>query len=112
MPDHSLREEVFPYVYPKPPLTQLVAIFSGRVCCLGEEAKPLLIPTSFQEVVDFNEVSPKPPLLQTKQSQLPQSHLIGLVLQTPLELRHNEKNPLYEIYLPHVALHLFHQRGK
>jgi len=45
---------------------QLVAFSSGPVCCLGEEAKALLITTSLQEVVECNEVSPEPPLLQTK----------------------------------------------
>ena len=50
---------------------QLVAISSGPVCCLGEEAKPILITTSLQEV------------LQTKQSQVPHLLLIRLVLQTP-----------------------------
>ena len=55
----------------------------GPVCCLGEEAKPLLVTTSLQEVAECNEVSPEPPLLQTKQSQLPQLLLKRLVLQTP-----------------------------
>ncbi len=64
-------------------MAQLVAISSGPVCCLGEEAKPLLITTSLQEVVECNEVSFQPPLFQTKQSQLPQPLLIRLVLQTP-----------------------------
>ena len=62
---------------------QLVAISSSPVCCLGEEAKPLLITTSLQEVVECNEVSPESPVLQTKQSQLSQLLLIRLVLQTP-----------------------------
>ena len=53
----------------------------GPVCCLGEEAKPLLITASLQEVAECNEVSPEPPLLQTEQSQLPQLLLIRLVLQ-------------------------------
>jgi len=65
-PDHSLREKVFPYGQSKPPLIQLVAISSSPVCCLGEEVKPLLTTTSLQEVVECNEVSPEPPLLQTK----------------------------------------------
>ena len=82
MPDQSLREKGFPYVYSKP-LVQLVAISSGPVFCLGEEAKPLLITTSLQEVVECSEVSPEPLLLQTDQSQLPQLLLTRLVLQTP-----------------------------
>jgi len=48
LPDHSLREKVFLYVYSKSPLAQLVAISSGPICCLGEVAKPLLITTSLQ----------------------------------------------------------------
>jgi len=60
-----------------------MAISSCPVCCLGEEAKPLLITTSLQEVVEYNEVSPEPPLLQTEESQLPQPLLIRLVFQTP-----------------------------
>ena len=36
----------------------------GPVCCLGEEAKPLLITTSLQEVVECNNISSEPPLLQ------------------------------------------------
>ena len=60
-----------------------MAVSSGPVCCLGAEAKPLLITASFQEVVKCSEVSPEPPLLQTKQSQLPQPLLLRFVLQTP-----------------------------
>lgn len=33
---------------------------------LREEAQTVLITASLQEVVEFNEVSPEPPLLQTK----------------------------------------------
>jgi len=61
---------------------QLVAISLGPAGCLGEEAKPLPITTSLQEVIECNEVSPEPPL-QTGQSQLPQPLFIRLVLQTP-----------------------------
>ena len=57
-------------------MVQLVAICLGPVCCLREEAKPLLITISLQEVVECSEVSPEPPLLQTKQSQLPQLLII------------------------------------
>ena len=64
-----------------------MAISSGPVCCLGEEAKPLLTTASLQAVVECNEVSPEPPLLQTEQSQLPQPLLIRLVLQTPHQFR-------------------------
>ena len=60
-----------------------MAVSSGPVCCLGEEAKPLLLTASLQEAVECSEVSSEPPLLQTEQSQLPQLLLIRLVLQTP-----------------------------
>ena len=63
-----------------------MAISLGSLCCLGEEAKPLLITTSLQEAVECNKVSSEPPLLQTKLSQLPQPVLIRLVLQTPPQL--------------------------
>ena len=57
VPDRSLREKAFPYVQSKPPLVQLVAVSSGPVCFLGEEAKPLLITASLREVVECSEVS-------------------------------------------------------
>ena len=61
-------------------MTQLKAITSSPLTrYLGEEANPHLDTTSFQVVV---ELSPEPPLLQTKQSQFPQSLLIRRVLQT------------------------------
>ena len=60
-----------------------MAVFPGPVCCLGEEAKPLFVKTSLQEVTECNEVSPEPPLLQIKPSQLPQLLLIRFVHQTP-----------------------------
>ena len=57
VPDRPLREKAFPYVQSKPPLVQLVAVSSGPVCFLGEEAKPLLITASLWEVVECSEVS-------------------------------------------------------
>ena len=63
-----------------------MSIFSGPVCCLREEADSLLITTSLQEVVECNEVSPEPPLLQTKQSQLSHLLLKRFVVQTPHQL--------------------------
>ena len=47
---------------------------------LGEETNTCLTITCFQVVVDSNKVLPQPPLLQTKQPQLPQPILIRLVL--------------------------------
>ena len=55
-------------------------------CYLGEDTNSHLTTTSFQAVVAANEVSPEPPLLQTKQSQLPQLMPIRLVLQIPHQL--------------------------
>jgi len=49
---------------------------------MGEEANSPLITTSFQVVVESDEVSPEPPLLQIKLSLFPQLFLIRLVLQT------------------------------
>ena len=63
---------------------QLEAIPSSPVASYTEEEADLhLATTSFQVTVEINTVSLEPPLLQTKQSQLPQLLLITLVLQTP-----------------------------
>ncbi|KAK4826991.1 hypothetical protein QYF61_013091 [Mycteria americana] len=72
----------------KPPLAQLEAISSCSITCyLGEETDPHLSTASFQVVVESDEVSPQPPFLQAKQSQLPQPLLIRLLLQTLHQLR-------------------------
>ena len=47
---------------------------------LGEETNTCLTTTSFQVAVKSNKVSPQPHLLHTKQPQLPQLLLEGLVL--------------------------------
>ena len=83
MPDCSLREEVFPNIQPESPLVQLKAIPSSPIASyVGEEAGPHLTSTSLQVVVESDKVFPEPPLLQSKQSQLPQPLLTGLVLYT------------------------------
>ncbi|KAK4820802.1 hypothetical protein QYF61_006927 [Mycteria americana] len=83
MLDNPLGEEKFPNIQSKPPLAQLEAISSCPITCyLGEETDPHLSTTSFQVVVESDEVSPQPPFLQAKQSQLPQPLLIRLLLQT------------------------------
>ncbi|KAK4807052.1 hypothetical protein QYF61_018393 [Mycteria americana] len=85
MLDNPLGEEKFPNIQSKPPLAQLEAISSCPITCyLGEETDPHLTTTSFQVVVESDEVSPQPPFLQAKQSQLPQPLLIRLLLQTLL----------------------------
>ncbi|KAK4821623.1 hypothetical protein QYF61_026057 [Mycteria americana] len=88
MLDNPLGEEIFPNIQSKPPLVQLEAISSCPITCyLGEETDPHLSTTSFQAVVESDEVSPQPPFLQAKQPQLPQPLLIRLLLQTLHQLR-------------------------
>ncbi|KAK4827229.1 hypothetical protein QYF61_015399 [Mycteria americana] len=88
MLDNPFCEEKFPNIQSKPPLVQLEAISSCPITCyLGEETDPHLSTTSFQVVVESDEVSPQPPFLQAKQSELPQPLPISLVLQTLHQLR-------------------------
>ncbi|KAK4820995.1 hypothetical protein QYF61_009461 [Mycteria americana] len=49
---------------------------------LGRRDRPHLSTTSFQVVVESDEVSPQPPFLQAEQPQVPQPLLIRLLLQT------------------------------
>jgi len=84
MSDHSLSKEIFPNIHSKPPLTQLEAIASHPMTSyLGEETNTCLITISFQVVLESNKVLPQPPLLQTKQPQLPQPLLVRFVLWNP-----------------------------
>jgi len=81
MLDNPFSEEIFPNIQYKPPLAQLEAICSCRMAFyFGEETDTHLATASFQVVAESNEVSPQPPLLQTKQRQFPQPLLIRLVL--------------------------------
>ncbi|KAK4823880.1 hypothetical protein QYF61_007828 [Mycteria americana] len=83
MLDNPFSEVKFPNIQSKPPLAQLEAISSCPITCyLGEETDPHLSTTSFQAVVESDEVSPQPPFLQAKQPQFPQPLLIRLLLQT------------------------------
>jgi len=85
MSDHSFSKDIFPNIQSKPPLMQLEAISSRPIASyLGDETNTCLTTTSFQAVVESNKVPPQPPLLQTKQPQLPQPLLIRLVLLTSL----------------------------
>ena len=78
---YSFNKEIFPNIQSKPPLTQFEAIASHSITCyLGEETNTHLNTTVCQLVVESNKVFLQPPLLQTKQSQFPQSLLIRLVL--------------------------------
>ncbi|KAK4817862.1 hypothetical protein QYF61_001531 [Mycteria americana] len=83
MPDNPFSEVKFPNIQSKPPLVQLEAISSCPITCyLGEETDSHLSTPSFQAVVESDKVSPQPPFLQAKQSQVPQPLLIRLLLQT------------------------------
>ncbi|KAK4813352.1 hypothetical protein QYF61_026648 [Mycteria americana] len=53
----------------------------------GRRDRPHLSATSFQAVVESDEVSPQPPFLQAEQPQVPQPLPISLVLQTLPQLR-------------------------
>ncbi|KAK4825176.1 LOW QUALITY PROTEIN: hypothetical protein QYF61_024656, partial [Mycteria americana] len=81
MLDNPFSEVKFPNIQSKPPLVQPEAISSCPITCyLGEETNPHLSTTSFQVLVESNEVSLQPPLLQAKQPQFPQPILIRLTL--------------------------------
>ncbi|KAK4823531.1 hypothetical protein QYF61_003040 [Mycteria americana] len=104
MLDNPLGEEKFPNIQSKPPLAQLEAISSHPITCyLGEETDPHLSTTSFQVVVESDEVSPQPPFLQAKQSQLPQPLLIRLLLQTLHQLRCPSLYALQYLNIPLVV---------
>ncbi|KAK4832379.1 hypothetical protein QYF61_022234, partial [Mycteria americana] len=104
MLDNPLGEEKFPNIQSKPPLAQLEAISSCPLTCyLGEETDPHLSTTSFQVVVESDEVSPQPPFLQAKQSQLPQPLLIRLLLQTLHQLRCPSLYALQYLNIPLVV---------
>ncbi|CAM9605471.1 unnamed protein product, partial [Bubo scandiacus] len=77
MPNNPVCKEILPNIQSKPSLVQLEAITSCLIaCCIVKETHPQLSATSFQVAVEGNEVSPQPPLLQTKQPQFPQLLLI------------------------------------
>ncbi|KAK4825514.1 hypothetical protein QYF61_000027, partial [Mycteria americana] len=104
MLDNPLGEEKFPNIQSKPPLAQLEAISSCPITCyLGEETDPHLSTTSFQAVVESDKVSPQPPFLQAKQSQLPQPLLIRLLLQTLHQLRCPSLYTLQYLNIPLVV---------
>ncbi|KAK4818350.1 hypothetical protein QYF61_011447 [Mycteria americana] len=104
MLDNPLGEEKFPNIQSKPPLAQLEAISSCPITCyLGEETDPHPSTTSFQVVVESDEVSPQPPFLQAKQSQLPQPLLIRLLLQTLHQLRCPSLYALQYLNIPLVV---------
>ncbi|KAK4807192.1 hypothetical protein QYF61_024312 [Mycteria americana] len=104
MLDNPFSEVKFPNIQSKPPLAQLEAISSCPITCyLGEETDPHLSTTSFQVVVESDEVSPQPPFLQAKQSQLPQPLLIRLLLQTLHQLRCPSLDTVQHLNVPLVV---------
>ncbi|KAK4812344.1 LOW QUALITY PROTEIN: hypothetical protein QYF61_017121 [Mycteria americana] len=83
MLDNPFSKKIFPNIQSKPFLMQLEAISCRPIASyLGEETETCLATTSFQVVVESDEVSPEPPFLQAKQPQFPQPLPISLVLQT------------------------------
>ncbi|KAK4809817.1 LOW QUALITY PROTEIN: hypothetical protein QYF61_014285 [Mycteria americana] len=101
MLDNPLGEEKFPNIQSKPPLAQLEAISSRPITCdLGEETDPTSLQPPFRP---FDEVSPQPPFLQAKQSQLPQPLLIRLLLQTLPQLRCPSLHTLQYLNIPLVV---------
>ena len=84
MLDNTFSEEIFPNIQSKPPLMQLEDIASRPIAdYLGEETNTCFTTTSCQVVVESNKVPPQPPLLQTKQPQIPQLLLVRRVLLDP-----------------------------
>uniref|UniRef100_A0A803V581 Centrosomal AT-AC splicing factor n=1 Tax=Ficedula albicollis TaxID=59894 RepID=A0A803V581_FICAL len=51
--------------------------------CLREETDPHVAPASFQAVVESDKITPEPPFLQAKQSQLPQPLLVRTPAPAP-----------------------------
>ncbi|KAK4808595.1 hypothetical protein QYF61_009898 [Mycteria americana] len=104
MLDNPFSEEKFPNIQTKPPLAQLETISSCPITCyLGEGTDPHLSTTSFQVAVESNKVSPQPPFLQAKQSQLPQPLLIRLLLHTLHQLRCPSLHTLQHLNIPLVV---------
>ncbi|KAK4821752.1 hypothetical protein QYF61_000813 [Mycteria americana] len=104
MLDNPFSEVKFPHIQSKPPLVQLEAISSHpSTCYLGEETNTHLSTTSFQVVVESDKVSPQPPFLQAKQSQLPQPLLRRLLLQTLHQLRCPSLDTLQPLNVPLVV---------
>ncbi|KAK4814935.1 hypothetical protein QYF61_006290 [Mycteria americana] len=102
--DNPFSEGIFSNLQSKPPLVQLEAISSCPMACyLGEETDPRLATTSFQAVVESDEVSPQPPFLQAEQPQVPQPLPISLVLQTLPQLRCPSLDTLQPLNVPLVV---------
>ncbi|KAF4788092.1 hypothetical protein TURU_164537 [Turdus rufiventris] len=81
-------EEFFPNIQTKPAVGQHEVISSGSVIfCLGEETDIRLATSSFQVVVESDEVPPEPPFLQAEHPQtLPQPRCPSLDTFQPLNV--------------------------
>ena len=66
MCNHPLCEEPPPDVKPKFPLPQLNPVPAGPVTGVNGEKVSCLSTPPYEEVVDCDEVSPQPPLLQAR----------------------------------------------
>ncbi|KAK4806763.1 hypothetical protein QYF61_005559 [Mycteria americana] len=80
--DHPLSEEPFPNVQSELPPTQLHSISSCPIA--GHQREEISTSPStapLEEVVDCNEVTPQPSLLQAEQTKWPQPLLISLALE-------------------------------
>jgi len=100
---HPLGEKLPPNIQPKPPLSQLKTIPPWPITVPPHKQPfPLLFVHSLQVLEGHNEVSPKPSLLQAKQSQFPQPFLIGEVLQPCVHL---SGLPLGSTFLYHEHVH-------
>ena len=73
MLDNPFSEEFFPNIQSKPPWCNLRPFpLVLSLVTWEKRPDPHLPTTSFQVVVESNQVSPEPPPLQAKQSQFPQ----------------------------------------
>ena len=90
---YSFWEQILPNIQPEPPLAQLEATPSHPInSYMGEKADPHFATTTLQMIVESNNVSPEPPLLQTEQSQFPQPLPIRLLLHCPSLVTHQHLN--------------------
>ena len=88
MTDHPLSEEPFPNVQPELPLVQLRAISSCPIAAHQSEISTSSSTARLEEVVDCNEVTPQPSLLQAEQTKGPHLLLLSLALETLHYLGH------------------------
>lgn len=80
-----------------PPIVQFKAVALSLVLSFVTDS--LLTATSFQVVVESNDVSPRLPLLQTKQPQFPQPFFICLVFLSCHQLHSNSLHSLEKLHI-------------